>query len=122
MNDKIADLPASGSDPELCCTRLTGATATEQAEIDRVEAAGGWVEDERVCDILMVSRAFGDADFKGEGLHRLLSSGVKCVCACLHPLGYASSQHALQKDSGMPRPLNTMLHSISCRSTSLTGL
>lgn len=37
-------------------------------EIERVEAAGGWIVDGRVCNILAVSRAFGDPEFKvGEG-------------------------------------------------------
>ena len=46
-----------------------------------MEAAGGWVEDQRVCDILAVSRAFGDADFKGPGRQKLLAKGVECVPA-----------------------------------------
>lgn len=33
-------------------------------EIERVEAAGGWIVDGRVCNILAVSRAFGDPEFK----------------------------------------------------------
>ena len=57
--------------------RLTGKSDTEQAEIQRVKAAGGWVEDERVCDILAVSRAFGDADFKAPGVQRLAKKGVE---------------------------------------------
>lgn len=30
----------------------------------RVKAAGGWIYDGRVCNILAVSRAFGDWEFK----------------------------------------------------------
>lgn len=33
-------------------------------EIERVEAAGGWIIDGRVCNVLAVSRAFGDPEFK----------------------------------------------------------
>lgn len=33
-------------------------------EIERVEAAGGWIVDGRVCNVLAVSRAFGDPEFK----------------------------------------------------------
>lgn len=32
--------------------------------------------DGRVCDVLAVSRAFGDAEFKGDGLKQFLSDGV----------------------------------------------
>lgn len=39
--------------------------------------AGGWVEDERVCGMLAVTRAFGDPEFKGEGLQKLLRRGVE---------------------------------------------
>lgn len=37
---------------------------------------GGWVTDGRVCGILAVSRAFGDREYKGEGLQHLLERGV----------------------------------------------
>jgi hypothetical protein len=33
-------------------------------EIERVEGSGGWIVDGRVCNILAVSRAFGDPEFK----------------------------------------------------------
>lgn len=46
-------------------------------EIERVEAAGGWIVDGRVCNILAVSRAFGDPEFKGDGLQILLSEGAQ---------------------------------------------
>lgn len=49
-----------------------------KAERKRVQDTGGWVSsDGRVCDVLAVSRAFGDAEFKGEGLSQLLADGVK---------------------------------------------
>ena len=78
--------------------RLTGKSDTEQAEIQRVKAAGGWVEDERVCDILAVSRAFGDADFKAPGLQRLAKKGVACATP-VPALGHASA-HMLGISAG----------------------
>ena len=48
-----------------------------QDEIRRVESAGGWIGDGRVCDVLAVSRAFGDGEFKGANTDTLLSEGVK---------------------------------------------
>ena len=50
-----------------------------EAESKRVEAVGGWIEDGRVCDVLAVSRAFGDPHFKGQGLPQLLQYGMECV-------------------------------------------
>ena len=47
------------------------------AEVERVKAAGGWIFDGRVCNILAVSRAFGDWEFKGAGLKQLLLGGVE---------------------------------------------
>ena len=47
-----------------------------EAETKRIEDAGGWVEDGRVCDVLAVTRSFGDREFKGEGLQTLLKKGV----------------------------------------------
>lgn len=46
-------------------------------QVARVKASGGWVYDGRVCNILAVSRAFGDWEFKGLGLKKLLSAGVE---------------------------------------------
>lgn len=49
-----------------------------RAEIDRVNSSGGWVSDDgRVCDMIAVSRAFGDWEFKGRGLDYLLREGAK---------------------------------------------
>ena len=64
------------------------------SEIARVEAAGGWVADGRVCDIIAVSRAFGDLQFKDEaGRRGMLQQGVEYglhaprlrVCSSLLP-------------------------------------
>ncbi|KAK9825401.1 hypothetical protein WJX81_000526 [Elliptochloris bilobata] len=57
--------------------RVWGAGETVDAETARVQAAGGWVADGRVCDVLAVSRAFGDREFKGAGLHRMMARGVE---------------------------------------------
>lgn len=47
------------------------------AERKRVQDTGAWVSyDGRVCDVLAVSRAFGDAEFKGDGLKQFLTDGV----------------------------------------------
>ena len=58
---------------------MWGAGETVEAETARVQAAGGWVADGRVCDVLAVSRAFGDREFKGEGLPRMMERGVECA-------------------------------------------
>lgn len=51
-----------------------------EAEKARVEAAGGWVADGRVCDVIAVSRAFGDLQFKEDaGRQEMLAFGVECV-------------------------------------------
>ena len=57
--------------------RLYGRGEKVSAESSRVQEAGGWIDDGRVCDILAVSRAFGDREFKGEGLPVMLRKGVK---------------------------------------------
>ena len=57
--------------------RVFGNTKTVESEVARVEGTGGWISDDRVCDILAVSRAFGDPQFKGEGLPSLLQYGVE---------------------------------------------
>lgn len=56
--------------------RVYGRGPVVESETERVEAAGGWIDDGRVCGILAVSRAFGDASFKGPGLKRMLKEGV----------------------------------------------
>ena len=62
---------------------MWGAGETVEAETARVQAAGGWVADGRVCDVLAVSRAFGDREFKGEGLPRMMERGVECALFAL---------------------------------------
>ena len=57
--------------------RVYGKGDAVESETKRIEASGGWVEDGRVCGILAVSRAFGDADFKGAGLENMLVKGIE---------------------------------------------
>ena len=62
--------------------RVYGSGLFVKSEIERVKSAGGWIEDGRVCNILAVSRAFGDWEFKGlstsiGGVQKLMSSGVE---------------------------------------------
>jgi len=61
--------------------RVWGRGETVDAETARVQAAGGWVADGRVCDVLAVSRAFGDREFKGDGLPHMMARGVECAPA-----------------------------------------
>jgi serine/threonine protein phosphatase PrpC len=52
-------------------------------ESERVEAAGGWIVDGRVCNILAVSRAFGDPEFKviaDAGQQLTTTSFVQLTC------------------------------------------
>jgi protein phosphatase 1A len=44
--------------------RVYGVGPEVDSEVDRVKASGGWVYDGRVCNVLAVSRAFGDWEFK----------------------------------------------------------
>ncbi|MEW5301452.1 MAG: hypothetical protein WDW36_004312 [Sanguina aurantia] len=57
--------------------RVYGKGPLVQKEITRVKGVGGWVDDGRVCGVLAVSRAFGDAEFKGPGLPSLLLTGIE---------------------------------------------
>jgi serine/threonine protein phosphatase PrpC len=59
-------------------------------EIERVEAAGGWIHDGRVCNILAVSRAFGDPEFK-VGLRAAV---VLLLAGWLHTHGQVMQLHA----------------------------
>ena len=60
--------------------RCYGKGKVVKEETQRIKAAGGWVKNGRVCDMLAVTRAFGDAEFKGaDNLSRLLEMGVRYV-------------------------------------------
>ena len=59
--------------------RVFGKGPTVESETKRVTDAGGWVKDGRVCEVLAVSRAFGDWEFKGEGLPVMLERGRECA-------------------------------------------
>eukprot|EP00471_Norrisiella_sphaerica_P005776 CAMPEP_0184479940 /NCGR_PEP_ID=MMETSP0113_2-20130426/1463_1 /TAXON_ID=91329 /ORGANISM="Norrisiella sphaerica, Strain BC52" /LENGTH=447 /DNA_ID=CAMNT_0026858117 /DNA_START=379 /DNA_END=1722 /DNA_ORIENTATION=+ len=56
--------------------RAYGDTDITWNEIERIEQVGAWVDDGRVLDILGITRAFGDPDFKGEGLSELKKTCV----------------------------------------------
>lgn len=74
--------------------RVAGGGPTVEAEVARVEAAGGWIADGRVCDVIAVSRAFGDQEFKGAGMPGMLQRGVRCThvpaCARMQPNAVAT--------------------------------
>ncbi len=90
--------------------RVSGKGPVVEAERARVEAAGGWVVDGRVCDVIAVSRAFGDLQFKEEkGRQEMLQFGVECVSvkpfSCtLRPLNRVVRlwRHANQGGGGVP--------------------
>ena len=71
--------------------RVSGGGATVEAEVARVQAAGGWIADGRVCDVIAVSRAFGDQEFKGSGMPGMLERGVRCALPsrqqCIYRVG-----------------------------------
>lgn len=66
-----------GPNTPLPWRRVYGNNPTVADEVRRIKAAGGWVDQGRVCSVLGVSRAFGDFEFKGEGLQQFLKSGVE---------------------------------------------
>lgn len=57
--------------------RVYGRSGAVKSETERIEAGGGWVANGRVCDVLAVSRSFGDRNFKGQGLKRLMEYGIE---------------------------------------------
>ncbi|GFH08920.1 putative thylakoid-associated phosphatase 38 [Haematococcus lacustris] len=50
--------------PLITPHRVYGSGPEVEGEVKRIKATGGWVYDGRVCNILAVSRAFGDWEFK----------------------------------------------------------
>lgn len=70
-------LTRAETDVSVLVHRVEGTGETVEAEVARVKGVGGWIEDGRVCDVLAVSRAFGDAMFKGDGLPDLLQFGIE---------------------------------------------
>eukprot|EP00884_Botryococcus_braunii_P000320 jgi/Botrbrau1/10289/Bobra.0120s0011.1 len=78
VGDSRAVLCRNGSAVDLSTEhRVYGRGETVEKETERVESVGGWVGDGRVCDVLGVSRAFGDREFKGSGLKSMLEKGVE---------------------------------------------
>eukprot|EP00899_Mesostigma_viride_P020101 jgi/Mesvir1/28092/Mv04680-RA.1 len=57
--------------------RAYGNDRMAKAEIRRVDEAGGWIQFGRVGGLLAVTRAFGDAELKGERRRELIEEGVQ---------------------------------------------
>ncbi|KAK9867824.1 hypothetical protein WJX84_007226 [Apatococcus fuscideae] len=78
VGDSRAVLSRNGKPVDLSAEhRVSGKSDVVKSEIQRVKAAGGWVADGRVCDLIAVSRAFGDRLFKQPDLHELAHKSVK---------------------------------------------
>ncbi|CAG9460928.1 unnamed protein product [Pedinophyceae sp. YPF-701] len=57
--------------------RVYGRGGAVVAEIERVQKSGAWIDDGRVFGVVGVSRAFGDWEWKIDGLERTLKEGVE---------------------------------------------
>ena len=78
VGDSRAVLCRAGAAVDLTTEhRVYGKSAAASAEAARVKAAGGWLDDGRVCGVLAVSRAFGDPGLKRAGLGATLRQGVE---------------------------------------------
>ncbi len=78
LGDSLAVLCRAGQPVRLTTQhRVYGVGQGVLEEMERVEAAGGWIVDGRVCNVLAVSRAFGDLEFKVRG--GALATPVACV-------------------------------------------
>lgn len=79
VGDSRAVLSRQGQPIDLSTEhRVTGNSKVTISEIARVESTGGWIDDGRVCDVIAVSRAFGDSQFKEpEGREVMLKDNVE---------------------------------------------
>lgn len=78
VGDSRAVLCRGGAAVDLTTEhRVYGKSAAASAEGERVKAAGGWLDDGRVCGVLAVSRAFGDPGLKRARLAATLRQGVE---------------------------------------------
>ena len=72
VGDSRAVLCRSGKPVDISADhRPTTSSSCGRCEIKRINQAGGWISQSRVCGILAVTRAFGDYEFKG-GRYELL--------------------------------------------------
>ncbi|CAI5997480.1 unnamed protein product [Closterium sp. NIES-65] len=77
LGDSRAVLGVGGDTEDLSQDHKPhGESPIAKAEIKRIEKAGGWVSQGRVCGVVAVSRAFGNANFKTRR-EQMLSEGVK---------------------------------------------
>jgi hypothetical protein len=78
MRERVCSLHSLHLPPNsLSLTACMPAGKEVKTETQRINATGAWIYDGRVCNILAVSRAFGDWEFKGEGRETLLPRGVQ---------------------------------------------
>eukprot|EP00879_Flechtneria_rotunda_P013003 GHRR01013578.1.p1 GENE.GHRR01013578.1~~GHRR01013578.1.p1 ORF type:complete len:315 (+),score=72.80 GHRR01013578.1:603-1547(+) len=82
LGDSLPVLCRNGTPVQLTAQhRVYGFGEGVLEEIERVEAAGGWIIDGRVCNILAVSRAFGDPEFKVTSMEQLQCC-LQCCVIC----------------------------------------
>eukprot|EP00873_Tetraselmis_striata_P000418 jgi/Tetstr1/420682/TSEL_011768.t1 len=79
VGDSRAVLSRNGRAIDLSTEhRAYGKGKIVKLETARIESVGGWVKGGRVCDMLAVTRAFGDAEFKGdENRAQMLQDGIR---------------------------------------------
>lgn len=77
IGDSRAVMSVGGDTEELSRDhRPHGESPEAKAEVKRIEKAGGWVSQGRVCGVIAVSRAFGNVNFKTRR-EQMMSEGVK---------------------------------------------
>jgi hypothetical protein len=106
-----------GFSPPLLALHLYGNAGKDNCpETLRVKSSGAWIYDGRVCNILAVTRAFGDWEFKVGGKSvrwwgRWLHSDMHC-CACTHRSWRASTLGGFRLPLNISKPLTLLCKSV----------